>query len=79
MGFRKLSARPQHYAQDAQAIKAFKKNFPDLVRDIRIRNGWPPVEIWFQDEARVGQKNKITRRWVRRGTRPHAPHDQRTK
>jgi putative transposase len=26
----------------------------------------------------VGQKNKITRRWARRGTRPAAPHDQRT-
>ncbi len=28
---------------------------------------------------RVGQKNKLTRRWARRGTRPRAPHDQRTK
>lgn len=36
------------------------------------------IEIWFQDETRVGQKNKITRRWARRGTRPSAPHDQRT-
>jgi hypothetical protein len=36
------------------------------------------IEIWFQDEARIGQKNKITRRWARRGTRPRAPHDQRT-
>ena len=38
-----------------------------------------PIEIWFQDEARIGQKNKITRRWARRGTRPSAPKDQRTK
>ena len=30
-------------------------------------------------DARIGQKNKLTRRWARRGTRPHAPHDQRTK
>ena len=36
------------------------------------------IEIWFADEARVGQKNKITRRWAKRGTRPRAPHDQRT-
>ena len=35
--------------------------------------------MWWQDEARIGQKNKITRRWARRGTRPTAPHDQRTK
>src|SRR5215207_8317059 len=26
----------------------------------------------------VGLQNKITRRWARRGTRPSAPHDQRT-
>lgn len=38
-----------------------------------------PIEIWFEDEARVGQKDKITRRWARRGTRPTAPKDQRTK
>ncbi len=38
-----------------------------------------PIEVWFQDEARIGQKNKITRRWARRGTRPCAPHDQRTR
>lgn len=37
------------------------------------------IEIWFQDEARIGQKNKITRRWAPRGTRPSAPKDQRTK
>ena len=36
------------------------------------------VEIWFADEARIGQKNKIARRWARRGTRPSAPSDQRT-
>ena len=34
--------------------------------------------MWFQDEARVGQKNGVTRRWARRGTRPSAPKDQRT-
>ena len=38
-----------------------------------------PIEIWFQDEARIGQKNKITRRWAKRGSRPSAPKDQRTK
>ena len=36
------------------------------------------VEIWFADEARIGQKNKVTRRWARRGTRPIAPREQRT-
>src|SRR5262245_942483 len=37
-----------------------------------------PVEVWFQDEMRVGQKNKLTYRWARKGSRPPAAHDQRT-
>ena len=37
-----------------------------------------PVEVWFQDEARVGQKNKLTYRWAKKGSRPRADHDQRT-
>lgn len=48
----------------------------------QIRAGLPrdtPIELWWQDEARVGQKNGITRRWARRGTRPAAPKDQRTR
>ena len=45
---------------------------------IRQAVGGKPLEIWFADEARIGQKNKITRRWAKRGTRPSAPKDQRT-
>lgn len=37
------------------------------------------LEVWWQDEARVGQKTKLTRRWAPRGSRPAAPKDQRTK
>lgn len=35
------------------------------------------IEVWFADEARIGQKNKITRRWAKRGTRHSASSDQR--
>jgi hypothetical protein len=35
------------------------------------------VEIWFGDEARVGQQGTLTRIWARRGTRPRAPRDRR--
>ena len=79
LGFRKLSARPQDHAQDLGAVEASKKNLPAELEAIRAR--LPPgtaIELWWQDEARVGQKNAITRRWARRGTRPRAPHDQRT-
>jgi hypothetical protein len=34
--------------------------------------------VWFPDEMRVGQKNKPTYRWARKGSRPRATYDQRT-
>ena len=33
------------------------------------------VEVWFQDEARIGQKNSLTRVWGQAGSRPAAPKD----
>jgi hypothetical protein len=36
-----------------------------------------PLEIWFQDEARVGQKGTLTRIWAKLGSRPRAPRDTR--
>ena len=36
-----------------------------------------PIELWWQDEARIGQQTKLTRRWARHGTRPIAPKDLR--
>lgn len=36
-----------------------------------------PVEAWFQDEARIGQKNGLVYQWAKRGSRPRQPKDQR--
>ncbi len=36
-----------------------------------------PIEIWFQDEARIGQKGTLTRIWAPIGSRPRAPRDTR--
>jgi hypothetical protein len=35
-----------------------------------------PIEIWFQDEARIGQKNGLVRQSAKRGSRPRQPADQ---
>ena len=79
LGFAKISARPRHYAQNELAVEAFKKNFPAELAKIRARlPKGVEIELWWQDEARIGQKNKLTRRCSRRGTRPRAPRDQRT-
>ena len=56
------------------------KNFPATLAGIAREQGCEAgaiIEVWFADEARIGQKNGITRRWARRGTRPSALRDQR--
>ena len=32
-----------------------------------------PIEVWFQDEMRVGQKGMLTWVWAEAGSRPSAP------
>ena len=79
LGFSHLSARPKAYKQDPDAMEAFKKNFAVRMAEVRAKLApGTPVEVWFQDEMRVGQKNKLTYRWARKGSRPRAAHDQRT-
>ena len=36
-----------------------------------------PIELWWQDEARIGQQGSLTYIWAEQGTRPPAPRDQR--
>ena len=38
-----------------------------------------PLEVWFQDEARIGQKGTLTRIWAGLGSRPRGPRDSRYK
>jgi transposase len=78
LGYRKLSVRPRHPQADEEAQETFKKTSPRQLR--RKSPSAPkskPIEIWFQDEARIGQQGTLTRVWAKRGTRPRAPHDQR--
>ena len=54
------------------------KNFPSLVAAaIPAHAQGKPIELWWQDEARVGQQGTLTRVWAERGSRPRAPRDQR--
>jgi hypothetical protein len=79
IGYRKLSARPRHHAQTeghSRILKSFPARLDEITQDKDLDAAG--IEVWFADVARIGQKNKITRRWGKRGTRPSAPHDQRT-
>ena len=76
LGFRRMSVRPEHPKADPQAQAAFKENFVGQVAEaLPDRAKGNPLEIWFQDEARVGQQGTLTRIWAKRGMRPRAPRD----
>jgi hypothetical protein len=54
------------------------KNFAALVADaIPPEACGKPLELWWQDEARIGQQGSLTYIWAEQGTRPPAPRDQR--
>ncbi len=78
LGYRRLSVRPLHPKADLAAQESFKENFASLAREaLGDRATGKPVEVWFQDEARVGQQGTLTRIWAKRGTRPRALRDRR--
>ena len=35
------------------------------------------VELWFMDEARIGQKGRVTHVWYQKGVRPRGLHEHR--
>jgi hypothetical protein len=78
LGFSHISARPRHPAQNGEIVEAYKKNFAQtLSAHIAGLPAKTAIEIWFRDEARIGQKNGLVRQWARRGSRPRQPADQR--
>ena len=67
LGYVKLTARPRHHAQKKTALEAFKKGgCLGCSRDPGHPVAGAQIENWFQDEARVGQKNTITRESMHR-------------
>ena len=45
---------------------------PPFVQQVAEAHPKQRIEVWFQDEARVGQQGTLTRRWAPRGSRPRA-------
>jgi len=56
----RLQPRPYHPKKDAEAQETFKNSSAVLVIEaLPTSTAGNPLEIWFQDEARVGQKGWI--------------------
>ncbi|MGH9619436.1 MAG: IS630 family transposase [Bryobacteraceae bacterium] len=76
----RLQPRPFHPKKDDAAQAAFKKNFGSLVKIALLAStaaGGKPIEIWYQDEARVGQKGTHAYVWAPVGSCPLMVKDNR--
>ena len=74
----RLQPRPVHPKKIAEDETAFKTNFTSLVKQALLSTtAATPIEIWFQDEARVGQKGGHAYIWAPIGSRPLMVRDNR--
>src|SRR5690348_12303356 len=58
----KMTARPFHPKKDKAAQEAFKANFKTIVQaelPDEVTQDGRPIEVWSQDEARVGQQGTL--------------------
>lgn len=65
-----ISGRSKHPKHSKEAIENFKETFPEEVEKIRKELNTNKIEIWWQDESRVGQQGSLSRVWATKGTRP---------
>jgi transposase len=71
-----ITARSKHPKTDLEAIQAFKDAFPQQLAEIRKQQPSRSIEVWWQDEARVGQRGTLSRQWASKGTRPRVVRQQ---
>ncbi|MBK8202550.1 MAG: IS630 family transposase [Bdellovibrionales bacterium] len=50
-----------------------EKKAQDFLEEQKLLNPGKTVQVWFQDEARFGQKGIVTRIWGLQGCRPTLP------
>jgi len=77
LGLSKQTTRPRHPQAHAEAQEAFKGGLAEALAAAQEANPGQRIELWFEDEARVGQKGRTTHRWWTRGQRPPDLGDKR--
>jgi transposase len=75
LNLRPLSCRPQHPKADPALQADFRQTFAARLAEIAAAHPGQTIEVWFQDETRVGQKGMKTRRWALKGSRPRVTRD----
>ncbi len=61
LNFSRDSVRPIHPAQDPATQEAHTKTLPSWLLRLSQSTRDKPIELWWQDEARVRQQGRLTR------------------
>jgi transposase len=72
LDYSSLMPRPQHEDANPEVQEFFKEIVVEQIDAIAEAHPDQEVQVWFEDEARFGQKGTLTRVWARRGSRPRA-------
>jgi len=65
-----VSGRSKHPKNSEEAIDLFKEVFPAEVENVKSYLDTDNIEVWWQDESRIGQQGSLSRVWATKGTRP---------
>ncbi len=65
-----ITGRSKHPKSSDEAIELYKELFPIEVENIKSFIESEKIEIWWQDESRIGQQGSLSRVWATKGTRP---------
>ena len=77
-GLRQALGTPATLCPGRRRPGGVQQNLPERLKEIRTGlDDGVELEVRWQEEVRIVQKNKIARRWAKPGTCPSAPYDQR--
>ncbi len=65
-----ITGRSKHPKHSQDVINNFKDKFPEEIARIKDELEHDKIEVWWQDESRVGQQGSLSRVWASKGTRP---------
>jgi transposase len=71
-GYSSLMPRPQHEEANPEVQEFFKEIVVEQIAAIAAAHPDQEVRVFFEDEARFGQKGTLTRVWAPKGSRPRA-------
>src|SRR4051794_21261983 len=73
LGVSCLVPRPRNPKNDPAAAAAWVEAAPAAVEGVKAEHPGKRIEVWVQDEARIGQQGTTTAVWAETGSRPSAP------